>query len=170
MKLALSSPWATYYRQINALFGSDPEIKVVYGEGDGSIRMYVDNPVKAVAISNLLPMTKTFGNVTVSLTVIPSNKEGFSASYSTYEDAFTGNPAFKYVKKCEGAFMKGLVYVVFKNEVVQYFNDNLADIHGLCSTLYENIAREILINSDGAMFCTDIPEGKKIGMPLGEWP
>lgn len=29
-KVGLSSPWVTYYREIVALFGDDPDIKIEY--------------------------------------------------------------------------------------------------------------------------------------------
>ena len=44
----------------------------------------------------------------------------------------------------EGYIWLPLTYVVFKNCVVQFFNDNLNDYHGMLSTLYETIADEVL--------------------------
>ena len=61
--------------------------------------------------------------------------------------------------------------LVFKNCVVQFFNDNLNDAHGLISTLYQEIADDVLVNIDfhGVYYCTDVEVGK-LGKPLGEWP
>lgn len=64
-------------------------------------------------------------------------------------------------------------YVVFKNCVVQFFNDNLNDPHGIVSTLYQDIAAEIFADmpfpqDGGICFCTDTEH--KLGAPLGEWP
>jgi len=60
--------------------------------------------------------------------------------------------------------------VVFKNCVVQFFNDNLNDAHGVISTLYQNIAAEIFedANLPGVHYCTDVE--RKLGKPLGDWP
>ena len=40
----------------------------------------------------------------------------------------------------DGYWFVDITYVIFKNCVVQFFNDNLNDAHGLISTLYQNIA------------------------------
>ena len=60
-------------------------------------------------------------------------------------------------------------YVIFANKVVQYFNDSLSDAHGVCSTLYQDIARDVFGDDCGVYFCTDLEE-KSTGAPLGEWP
>jgi hypothetical protein len=90
-----------------------------------------------------------------------------------FETAFSGNPAFAYVvaPAQDGYNYIDFTYVVFKNCVVQFFNDNLNDCHGLISTLYQDIAEEIFEDSDlaGVHYNTDIEVGK-LGMPLGEWP
>ena len=39
--------------------------------------------------------------------------------------------------------INSFTYVVFEKEVVQYWNDNLGDINGLRSTLYQDLAKEI---------------------------
>lgn len=53
--------------------------------------------------------------------------------------------------------INSFTYVVFEKEVVQYWNDNLADYNGLTSTLYQDLAKEIFedANLDGVYFCTD---------------
>ena len=61
-------------------------------------------------------------------------------------------------------------YVVFKNCVVQFFNDNLNDPHGVLSTLYQDIAREVFGDcgmAGGVAYCTDVE--RKVGMPIDEW-
>ena len=62
-------------------------------------------------------------------------------------------------------------YVVFKNCVVQVPADNLNDCHGIISTLYQDIADEVLTGPATTMcyYNTDVEVGK-LGMPLGEWP
>ena len=67
----LSSPWVTLYREIEAMFGEDPDIKVEYVAGDGNdpiIKLYVEGQDKADAIAKILPETYEFGGVTVSVT------------------------------------------------------------------------------------------------------
>ena len=47
--------------------------------------------------------------------------------------------------------------MVFQNKVVQYFSDNMQDINGFTSTLYQEIAKELFGVDGGLYFCTDLP-------------
>lgn len=58
----------------------------------------------------------------------------------------------------EGIFSNPITYIVFKNKVVQFWNDDLSDIYGNRSTLYQDIAKEIFGESSGIFFCTDKEE------------
>lgn len=163
-KLKLSTPWVTLYRQIGALFGEDPDVKVEYIAGDGNdptIKLYVEGQDKADAISRILPLTYEFGNVTVSVIVVPANKN--ETKETMFRMAFAGNPAFSYAATAEGVFTNPITYVVFRNRVVQFWNDDLSDINGNETTLYESIAKDLLVNCDGTCFCTDTPDN--FGVP-----
>lgn len=156
-KLGLSSPWVNFYRELEALFAKDPEVKVVYDEEKNDVKLYVDNLAKADALAQLLPVERTFGNITITVTVIPANKEGAS-KIQLFRTAFEGNGAFNYTASAEGIFTNPIHYVVFANEVVQYFNDDLSDAHGVRSTLYQDIAEDVFENHESVYFCTNIPE------------
>lgn len=155
-KVNLSAPWVEYYNQMNKLFGEDPDIKIIFDEENYAIKLYVKGEVKANAIQQLIPESVEFGNITVTNSVIPENVE-FDSDKAIIDAAFKGNPVFSYSKSVDGLYSFNATYAVFKNKVVQYFNDNLNDINGNKSTLYENIAREILTNSK-VFFCTDVEQ------------
>ena len=158
-KVSLSSPWQIYYKKLNVMFANDKQIKMFYDEATNEIKMYVDNDKKAAAIASLLPTEKQFGNVTIKISVIPANGRSFRTPDNIdeiIEDAFEGNYAFKYVKTYRGVYNNPLTYVVFENKVVQIYTDNMGDINGFTSTLYEEIAREIFI-VDHIYYCTDTP-------------
>ena len=164
-ELHLSSPWVNFYREIEALFKEDETVRVGFDENACEIRLDVESTVKAEALTKLLPAEKTFGTVTVKVTVIPANTE--ETKSNLFELAFTGNPAVSYMQDVESPFGK-FTYVVFNKQVVQYFNDDLSDINGLRSTLYQDIAKDVFGEGDGIYFCTDTdPDLEK---PLGEWP
>ena len=155
----LSSPWVTLYREIEAMFGEDPDIKVEYVAGDGNdpiIKLYVEGQDKADAIAKILPETYEFGGVTVSVTVVPANKA--ESKESLFRCAFEGNPAFSYAVTASGIFTNPITYVVFKNKVVQFWNDDLGDVNGNETTLYETIAGHLFSEQDGVSYCTDTPE------------
>lgn len=155
-KIKLSAPWFTYIREIEALFGEDPDITIRYIEKPLTIKMYVNNAAKADAISQLLPNQKVFGETILNIIVVPANENGTSQA-ALFKTAFEGNPIFSEMIDIEGVYVNPIHYCVFRKEVVQYWNDNLADPHGNVSTLYQNIAEDIFQDTDkgGVIFCTD---------------
>lgn len=155
-KINLSSPWVTFYREIDAMFKGDKEITTVYDEENRLISLYVANANKADALTQLLPPEVTFGNVTLKISVIPSNSEASPATL--FQRAFEKNPTFIDVKTLKDVFSNDITYVIFRNKVVQFFNDDLSDINGNCSTLYQEIAKEIFQREDGVFYCTDTKE------------
>lgn len=152
----LSAPWMNFYREVVALFGDDPEIKIVFDEDDLVIRLLVEDAIKADALAQLLPAEKEFGNVVVKISVIPANQMQPS-KISLIKTAFHGNPAFSYAASAEGIFTNPIHYVVFANKVVQYFNDDLGDVNGNRSTLYQDIAADVIGSGEGICYCTDVP-------------
>lgn len=165
--MKISSPWVNYYREVQALFGKDPEIKVVYDENENEVKLYVENARKADALTRLLPSEKVFGNVTLKITVVPANDLDESKVVA-FEEAFAGNPVLKYVWHAD-TVMGAFNYAVFKNEVVQYFNDDMSDINGNRSTLYQEIAKDVIGEEPGLFFCTEAANAQ-LSKPLGEWP
>ena len=158
--LKLSAPWVVYYREIEALFGADPEITITIDEENYSVKLYVNNDEKAEALDKLLPTERIYGNVTVRTAVIPGNPL-LEKKTSLFQTAFEGNPVFAFTKTNEGVFTIPLSYVVFKNRVVQFFADNLQDVNGNITTLYETIAKDVFGETPGICFCTDTEE--KVG-------
>jgi len=165
--MKLSAPWIEYYQKIEALFGQDPEIRVVYEEEGKEIKLYVENARKADALAQLLPAEKTFGNVTLKITVLPANVDN-QDPLTLIQEAFAGNPALDYVQEAETLFGK-MYYAVFANKVVQYFNDDIGDINGLKSTLYQDIAKDVFKPELTLHYCTNTSDNS-LRKPLGEWP
>ena len=133
-----------------------------------------NNGEKNAALQRLLPTEKKFGNITLHIVVDgPIANIAFPTQKALFDAAFEGNPI--YVKSIspasEGYWFFSMTYVVLKNCVVQFFNDNLNDCHGLISTLYQDIAAEIFEDADlnGVYYNTDIEVGK-LGKSLDEWP
>ena len=172
----LSPPWQIFSREVEELFKYDPQVHVVYDEAENHIKLYVDEAEKAVALARLLPEKKVFGNITVKISVVPANGTANvavpadSINEYIFNVAFADNGAFAFAKTITGIFDHNLTYVVFKNRVVQYFNDDLGDIYGCCSTLYQEIAKNVLGEREGIFYCTDKEERVGVNMPLGEWP
>lgn len=157
-KLELSAPWVIYYREVEELFKEDPEVRVVFDEEGPEVKLYVKSQEKADALTQLLPAEKKFGNVTLKVTVIPANQLGANKAVLV-EKALKNNPAVSFITKAKyDLFSNPITYVVFQNKVVQYYADNLGDIYGNCSTLYQDIAKDVLGSQDGVYYCTDKAE------------
>ena len=161
------SSWTKFYKEVETLFKHDRQVHVVFDEDGGVLCLYVDNPVKAQALDGLLPSSVTFGDKTIDITICNTVKDDGTPCGNIYEAAFEGNDAFSFVKQIKGIFPDDLVYVVFKREVVQYFNDDLCDVYGQCSTLYQEIAKDIFGETNGVCFCTDKDD---TSVYAGEWP
>ena len=165
--LKLSAPWQIYYKELCELFKHDSEVRIVYDTDEQIINIYVESTAKADAMAAVLPTEKEFGAITVQINVIPANatfKKAKSVRGSLYEDLFRGNPIVDDIVTIEGVMTNPITYVIFKKEVVQYYNDSLSDAHGLdslsdahglCSTLYQDIAKRVLDAGEGIFFCTN---------------
>ena len=154
--MKIAPPWIQYVNKLIALFGRDPEIKMEYDNDGVEVKIRVTNQRKADALTQLLPPAKEFGSVALKITVIPANLGAGTASL--FKDAFHGNPAMNDMQTVTGAFTNPVTYMIFDKKVVQYYNDDLGDLYGNRSTLYEDLAREIFESHDGVFFCTDIEE------------
>ena len=166
--LKKSSPWVEYYRMVEVLFKRDPSVKVMFDEDSKKLSVYVRGTAKAEALAQVLPVEKTFGNVTITIAVIPANEKPDLADL--IRDAFSGNDVLKLIHTNQGPVLGGLTYVVFEPQIAQYFADNLMDINANCSALYEDIARRVFREDlAGVAFCTG-SVSYDLSKPLGEWP
>lgn len=166
MSAKLSPPWVIYANKVKAMFEEDPEIRVVFDDEALKLSLYVDNGRKAEALSKLLPTEKEFGNVKIGISVIPSND--METKLDLIQEAFYGNPALAFVWGCETPFGR-FDYAVFEKKVVQFPMDDMQDINGNCSTLYQELAKELFGLDGNLFFCTDTDD-PKLMKPLGEWP
>lgn len=174
--LKLSSPWVIYYRQIEAMFKTDPLVHVIFDEEAYHIKVYVDEAEKAEALSILLREEQVFGNVTLKISVIPPNNEEYTENFQSpaeiYDAAFDTNDAYSFSREVLTPFGAALTYIIFRKQVVQYFTDNLADYYGLSSTLYQDIAEGIFNPLDNVYFCTDPNEAPAAitSHETSDWP
>lgn len=149
-KVKMVSPWENFYKEIQIMFEDDIDIDVVILDNVKTVKLYVDVASKAEALQELLPTEKSFVDVTVKIIVIPPNNQ---TKADVFTRAFEGNPIFKVAAEA-----KDFNYVFFRKEVVQYWNDNMGDGHGITSTLYQNIARDVFGEIPGVFYCTSTEE------------
>lgn len=176
VRLKILPPWSIVIRKFEALFDGDPQIacNTNFSGSNPAIVLACNNGDKVTALQQILPEEITFGGVTLKVAVdgTPSNR-AFTNKKELFEVAFSGNPAFAYAVSPadDGYNWFSMVYVVFNNTVVQFFADNLNDCHGIISTLYQDIATELLTGPavQGVFFNTNV-ERAGLGLPTGQWP
>lgn len=154
MKVNLSPPWVTFYRKIQTLLKQDPDVFTLFDQEEMIIKVYTADQQKAEALEHLLVKSAAFGSVTVNVQIIPGNGLPAERTGDIYEAAFSGNGAFYETKEITIPFAGKLRYVVWTWEVAQFYNDNLADVNGNMTMLYEQVARDVLIEEPGVFHCT----------------
>ena len=154
-KTKIVAPWIEYANQVEALFKEDLDIMFSYDDEEKSITLRVNGEEKADALTQLLPAEKKFGNVAVTITVIPANVT--VKQIDLFRKAFSGNPAVSQTASVDTAWGT-LNFVIFKPKVVQYYNDAMFDLNGIKTTVYEDLAREVFDFNDGIFFCTERAE------------
>lgn len=170
-KFGLQSPWEIYYSELNELFKRDPDIRVIFDKEEFEIKICVDNRQKAEILEKVIPSEVDVGRK-LPIIILPSNNAPlFEEVGSDWKILFQDNGAVSYIHEVNLPGFR-TTYVVFQNEVVQYFTDNLGDINGYTSTLYQDIAKRIIDVPEGVFFCTDVTvsENTSFGMPIADWP
>ena len=152
----LSPPWDEYARKLTALFAQDEEIHIKYKENENKLSIFVDNADKYEALTKLIPSEKDFGGHILNIEIVPANVSDEQKDNRYYlKKLFRGNDAVSEIKDAEiGA--AAVTYIEFEKEVVQFWNDNLADLHGVKSTLMEDIARDIMPETTNVFYGTDV--------------
>jgi hypothetical protein len=153
----ISAPWVTYVSKLKAIFEYDMDVTVTYDDETHEVELLVDGHDKAEALATLLRTERQFGNVTLTITVKPSNN---GTTDVLVRKAFAGNDAVSAIVKADDdvPFAGGRTFVLFQPEVVQFFDDDLSDYNGLCTTLYQDIAREVFDTDAQVSFCTDLAD------------
>lgn len=169
--IAMAAPWYTLYKKFLAMFDDDNEVRVLMSPECDEIKLYIDNSVKCAALEKLLVPEHQFGGKTVRIVCVPSNPKGVKEvkddPESLWNAAFEGNNVFSFIAMPYTPF-GSIVYVVFANCVVQFFNDDLSDVYGNCTTLYQDIAAEIFAREHSENFCTE--PAKVFGQSPANWP
>ena len=167
-KLKLSPPWQTYVSEVKALFALDDEVTIMYNDEDKILKLFVDNERKADALTRLMPAEKEFGNVKIAIEIVPANTNDEPSLIKDIKAALEGNCAVDFIYDADTPF-GAMHYVVFEPAIVQFYNDDMSDINGNRTTLYQEIAKDVFGVDGGVFFCTDSTTDE-LTKPLGEWP
>ena len=161
-KLKLEAPWYTYQKKVKALFCGDPAISVgeVAENENGDTAYYFDIEVrdheKFIALDRVMPKKVTFGNVTMAIILYDeANAAADDDALALYKTIFNGNPNVDSVQAAYDHTGTRHGFVLFKPEVIQFFDDDIHDFNGLWSGLMQDIAKEVFeAEVRGIHFCT----------------
>ena len=108
-----------------------------------TLKLFVEGNERAAAIDAIMPDGKEFGTAALDIIVYPANyvdgpkklKDTPERMKDLFDWAFSTNLALSFTNEVRMLYNNTFTYVVFRKEVVQYFNDDIGDAFGLCSTL-----------------------------------
>jgi len=151
----LSPPWYTFFDLIKYTIGKDDQVKVLEMEEVDDryflIPIEVNDEDKAIALATILTPYKEYGNIKVYAEVLycgkvvkpDDKKQNVCSLYMFYKEALESNDYFAYVE-FRDFFGKMILYPVFKKEVVQFFNDNMADLYNNYNAVAADAFAEVL--------------------------
>ena len=158
--LAVSPPWYRQQRLLKASVGASPFVAVgEVAEVTGGYRVDVACASAEVArgVAFLLPAEYVFGNVRLAVRVLDDH----GTTVTVDESTIGGEPVAASRELLRSALKANLLFdsfasgpftslaVLARPEVVQFWNDNLADPHGneslLASEAFRSCAREALL-------------------------
>lgn len=147
-----SSPWVTYARKLATLLTAD-DTEVEYNSEKKKVVIRTESFDKATAFMKLLPQVIIFGNVALYIEILPANT---SDTVTMFKRIFANSPVVdKIVTVQPDGTSNPFTYILFKKEVVQYWDDNLGNPHGFMFDLYQNMAENVFEdNHDGIIFTT----------------
>ena len=161
----LSPPWESFRSELNATVGVTPGVSVsptVETATGYTVTIKANTHARGVAIASVVAPTQTFGNVVVTVRVVGPNKEAIAGVTPTSADilaaqetrAFAGNPLFQRAVVRQALPIEGspeVVYPVFDRAVVQYFDDNIADLDNNANKVAADAFADVLDRAPGGI-------------------
>ena len=153
--MKLSPPWITYFHKVQALFEKDNSITVDFDESNCCLNIIVKEDIeKGEAIQKLFPSEKVFGNNIMKINVVTIQEPKQIPTAQIFANAFKNNPVVEDVINKSDILRNDQTYIMFQNKVVQFFNDDIYDYNGVCTTLYQNIAKDVFKDFADVHYCT----------------
>jgi hypothetical protein len=155
----MNPPWITLWNKTQASIGNDAGVMVAALDSSSNpyvICVTVQGLPKAVGLSSIVRPRHDFGNVKVVLEVkddhgspvtpvIPTSADELARSVRS---ALEGNRWYRDVV-VKGGLGLPRVYPVFGKGVVQFFNDDLSDLHSNYNGVAAAVFAEILASACG---------------------
>lgn len=158
--VSLSPPWAVYREKLAKLFELDGKVTVgpvVDIPGGKAIHIRTEDHGKADALYAFLNKSVRFGSVSMNIVVHDDSKYNALVVVGGIEGrikaAFAGNRLVRRVETVTDSRGFEHTWLVMEPAVVQFWADNLADVHGNLTLTAEQLARDVL-DIPGVAICT----------------
>ena len=159
----LSPPWYSFRNELNDTVGKTPGVVVSPLVQDSDNQYEVEVSTKSngrgLALASVLSLTVNFGGVTVQVHVVKPNGMSYTPVTpatahqlgALEEAALSGNKMFKEVVVQQSSPFGAAedVYPVFTKSVVQYYNDNIADLYNNQNSVAADAFRDVLAPMPG---------------------
>ena len=153
-ELKLNRPDIHMANEIKAIFEDDPNVSAeVNTIEDGSILTFkVNEYKKAAGIRKMLEEKYEIGNLTLEVKVVDIS----SMNEDIVHDVFDSNPHFNRFTVIPDPLDPNVEYrlCIFNKEVIQFPNSNAGSLHGMESTIMEELCKKY-INVAGVIYTTD---------------
>jgi len=163
-KVDMNSPWVQWTNYVRELFKLDPQVQVTWSDETMELHIIVtDNPLKAVALRELLAGVRMFGDDTGVIVIVEQVQTRGGDKYlpTLVAAALEGNPLYNYMYQWNDpeATSNPLCWCVMDKRIVQYPNDNLHHLYGDETILPETLAAKVFGDyTDHIFYCTNNPE------------
>lgn len=140
------------------MFKEDKDIDFYFEDTDSdnkTIKLLVRGADKADALTKLLPSERYFGNITVSIRIVPKIEDRKDKVVNLFRKAFEGNPAVFGITTSKSIWGDPMTFIIFKPKVVQYYTDEMFNPYGIKTTIYQDLAEEIFGKNGEVFFCTE---------------
>lgn len=146
----------TYVHQVEQFFKYDKDVNVVYSDTDNILDLYVNSAKKSFALNILMPKTVTSNKNIITINVISLYDEIKCklSDIELYNEAFLNNPIHVDTRSVL-YYPRNLIYILFRPEIIKFYDDDLKNYNGYHHMLYEDIARNIFVQKDNVFFCTN---------------
>ena len=162
--LNLSPPPYTYFNFLKHSIGNDPclevlEMQVMEG-GNYLIQIEVEVRSKARALAVILKLHQNIGNENIYIEVLNNGRivrpqEDYRTMrdfIKMFECALSTNHYFDratFIKTISGM---PIVFLIFKKEVIQFFNDDLSDLYANFNGVAADVFREVMRSPINGIF------------------
>ena len=152
----LSPPPYTYFNFLKHSIGNDPCLEVLEmqekAEGNFLIQIEVEGITKARALAAILELHQSISNWNIYIEILHNGRvvkpqkdyETMEDFVEMFENALSTNRYFEFATYVRTFSGFPIVFLIFKKDVIQFFNDDISDFYNNFNGVVADVFREVL--------------------------